>query len=258
MGDRVRRGMQQPFLRFGWSCGPICGRRHHMDDAIAARLQRFEDPRQGRNGARLDIVEQQNAFSFGLEPADRKIVDALGGNMPPVVGEKIRTPDLDSLFGEISSTLSARNRPGIRKNGANASELSPSAAFADAMPSSISCLARSIWHAIYGQGVSLALRADAMARGEQFAHAFRIGAGHVADGEKSRLHAFGCKNVEDLIAVARQWPVIECQHDLMIGKRQRFPILHGADARMLSGVDHQRARRAERVGWPGQSAAEAA
>ena len=85
------------------------------------------------------------------------------------------------------------------------------------------------------------MRADGMARGEQFAHAFGRKSGHVADGEKSRLHAFGRKDVEDLVAVARQRPVIECQHYFMIGERQRFPILHGADARMLSGIDHQRA-----------------
>ncbi len=85
----------------------------------------------------------------------------------------------------------------------------------------------------------------------ELAHAFRIGRSHAADLEEGRLHAFRGENVQNLIAVARQRPVIERQHHLVIGKRQRLRILHGADPRMLPGIDHQGTRGAERIGMAG-------
>ena len=91
------------------------------------------------------------------------------------------------------------------------------------------------------------MRADGVARREQFADAFGRISRLLADGEEGRLHAFGRKDVQHLVAVAWQRPVVESQHYFMIGERKRFRILHGADAGMLPGIDHQRARRPERV-----------
>jgi len=71
------------------------------------------------------------------------------------------------------------------------------------------------------------------------------------DHEEGRLHALRGENIQNLVAVFRQWTVVEGQHDLAILERQRFTVLHGADQAMLFGVDHQRARGAERLGMAG-------
>jgi hypothetical protein len=69
--------------------------------------------------------------------------------------------------------------------------------------------------------------------------------------KEGRLDALRGENFQNLVAVARQRPVIEGQHHLMIFERQRFGILHGADAGMLAGIDHQGSRGAERIGMAG-------
>ena len=74
---------------------------------------------------------------------------------------------------------------------------------------------------------------------------------HPADREEGRLDALRGEDLQDLIAVARQRTVVERQHHLVISERQRFGILHGADPRMLAGIDHQGSRGAERVGMAG-------
>src|ERR1700731_3611082 len=93
--DRTVFGMRPPLLWFRRRCRPFRRRRHDMDDVIAARLQLIQYPWQCTDGSRLDVVKQKNAFSPGLEPLDREIVHARGGNMPPIVSQKIGTPDLD-------------------------------------------------------------------------------------------------------------------------------------------------------------------
>ena len=138
----------------------------------------------------------------------------------------------------------------MRKNGASALP-SASAAVTDAMPSSISCLACAIRHLVAGERMVLAVGADGVAGVAQLAHAFRIGVGLLADQEERRLDAVGGENLQDLVAVFRQRTVVEGQHHLMIPERQRFRILHGADDGMCARIDHERARRADRVGMAG-------
>ena len=48
-----------------------------MDEAVTAGFQVVQNSRQGGDGARLDVVQQQNAFALGLEPLHREVVDAL-------------------------------------------------------------------------------------------------------------------------------------------------------------------------------------
>ena len=94
----------------------------------------------------------------------------------------------------------------------------------------------------------LAVGADGVAGVAELADAFGIFPGHAADDEEGRLHALRGEDFQHLVAVVRQRAVIEGQHHLVIFQRQRFGILHGADARMLARVDHQGSRGAERVG----------
>ena len=96
--------------------------------------------------------------------------------MAPVVGREIRAPDLDALGRQI-----VLDRVGAEQAG-DAEERrergpSPSAAVTDAMPSSISCLARLDRHFVHAQRMVLAVGADGVAGSRELADAFRIGLG---------------------------------------------------------------------------------
>ena len=221
-----------------------------MDDVIAPRLQRMQNPRQCGDGSRLDIVQQQNASSLVIEPLHRNVVDPRGRNMPPVVCQKIRAPDLDALGGEVVLDAVGARQPGDPKERSKCSVIPERGlhrcySVVDLLPGALDR------HFLHVQGMILGVGTDAVAGVTELAHAFRIGLGHAADGEEGRLHALRGQNVENLIAVARQRPVIERQHHLVISERQRFGVLHCADPRMLPGIDHQGSRDAERVGMAG-------
>ena len=68
--------MQLPLRGFGRRVRLLRRRGHDMDDAVAARLHLVQDPRQGGDRSRLDVVQQQDAFSLGFEPFHREFVDA--------------------------------------------------------------------------------------------------------------------------------------------------------------------------------------
>ena len=77
----------------------------------------------------------------------------------------------------------------------------------------------------------------------------RLRARHLSDHEEGRLHTFRCEGLEDGVGVTRHGTIVECQNDLMIVKRQRFGVLHGADAGMLVGIDHECAADPECARW---------
>src|SRR6266566_7049898 len=83
---------------------------------------------------------------------------------------------------------------------------------------------------------------DGVAGGGELVHAFRIGARLLTDGEEDRLDAIIGEDLQHLVAVAGQRPIIEGQDHLVIPERQRLGILHGADSRMFARIDHQGTR----------------
>ncbi len=104
---------------------------------------------------------------------------------------------------------------------------------------------------IHGQRVILGMGGDGVAGGGELVHAFRIGARLLTDGEEDRLDAIIGEDLQHLVAVAGQRPIIEGQDHLVIPERQRLGILHGADSRMFARIDHQGTRGADRVGMAG-------
>ncbi|MGY4453295.1 hypothetical protein ACVWZR_007955 [Bradyrhizobium sp. i1.3.1] len=87
--------------------------------------------------------------------------------------------------------------------------------------------------------------------GNQLAHAFRVRLGLLADDEEGRLDALVVEHLEDLVRIFRQRTVVEGQDDFMVLQRQRFAVLHGADARMLARINHEGAGSPERVRMAG-------
>ena len=100
-------------------------------------------------------------------------------------------------------------------------------------------LARRLSRRHFADGVVLGVVGDGVALVVNAPHHRWIGARHLPDHEEGRLHTFRCEALEDGVGVTRHRTIVECQHDLMIIKRQRFGILHGADTGMLVGIDHE-------------------
>lgn len=219
-----------------------------MNDAVAAFLQSGEDARQRRDGARLDVVQQQDALALGLDALDREVVDPLRRDVAPVVGREVGAPDLDALRRQIGFRNLGAHQAG---NPEERRELALVAvergerrgdAVVDFLPH---LLER---HLVHRQRMVLAVRADGMPGRDQLAHAVRIEPGLGADGEEGRLDALAGEDGQHLVAVFRQRPIVKGQHHLVVGERQRLRILHGADPRMLHGIDDESPRGAECVG----------
>ncbi len=235
-----------PLRRFGRRVRLMRRCRHHVDDAIAPRLQLMQDPRQRGDRSGLDVVQQQDAFSLGFEPLHRELINARSGNRPPVVGRKICAPDLDTERRQIvldgPGAPQARHPEERRKPTAIAKRCrNRGYPIVDLGPRALD------GKFIEAQRMILGVGADAVTGVAEFADAFRIGSGHAADGEEGRLYALRRENSQNLIAVTRQRSVIERQHHLVIPQRQRFGVLHGTDPGMLPRIDHQDSRGAERI-----------
>src|SRR5262247_2079575 len=93
----------------------------------------------------------------------------------------------------------------------------------------------------------LAVGADRMPRIIDAPDERRISACHVTDEEIGRLHAFRGERVEDGVRVRRDRAIVEGDDDLMVFERQRFRILHAADAGEVSRVDGENAAGAKRM-----------
>ncbi len=166
--------------------------------------------------------------------------------MAPVVGQKIRAPELEALRGHILldrfGAKQAWNPKERRKLGGVAERRRRRG---DARVNLLLGLFGR--HLVEGERVVLAVGADRMAGGDVFAYAFRAGQRLLTDDEKGRLDALIGEDLQDLVAVTRQWPVIEGQHHFVIPERQGLRILHRADAWMLARIDHEGSRGADRV-----------
>ena len=103
-------------------------------------------------------------------------------------------------------------------------------------------------HAIEGERMFHAVRADGVAFGGDALHDLRKFLGVVADQEIGRLHAMRGQDIEHLLGVDRPRRVIEREHHFLVGERQGLRILERADARMLGRIDNDGAAGADGVG----------
>jgi len=68
-------------------------RRYHMDNPVAALLQRFEQSRKRHGGCRVNIMQQQNAAAFGFETLHGTLHNLLWSDaFEPVIGNNVSTP----------------------------------------------------------------------------------------------------------------------------------------------------------------------
>lgn len=67
----------------------------------AVRLELLEQRRQRYSRGGVDVVQQQDATAFGLQPLQRPLHDGLRADVPePVVGDHVRAPGHQRLRGE--------------------------------------------------------------------------------------------------------------------------------------------------------------
>src|SRR5215813_11353625 len=64
------RGAGNPLLRGGRGFRPVRGCRNHMNDLVAAAFQLVENFGQREDGARVNVVQQQDALAARLDTAD--------------------------------------------------------------------------------------------------------------------------------------------------------------------------------------------
>src|SRR5262249_59029211 len=87
--------------------------------------------------------------------------------------------------------------------------------------------------------VVLTMRAERMTGVVHTSDDRRVGMRHLAHQKIRGLHALGRQDVENFVAVRRDWPIIESEHDLMIFERQRLRVLHAADALEVAWIDRE-------------------
>jgi len=224
---------------------------HHLHHMIAARFEFLEDHRQRHCGGRVDVVQQQDAAALRLQPADRPFDDLLRADAAePVVGDYVRAPGHQMLRGQETlvhlGTAEAGN-PEERRHGFRVADRGVDRGD----PAFDLLLDPRQAQALEAERMIETVRADRMALVVHAPQHPRVGMRHLADNEISRLHALRGERIEDEVAVGRQRAVVEGDHHLMIGERQRLLVLHAADAREFVRTDGEHARGAERVAMAG-------
>src|SRR5882672_12060936 len=99
--------------------------------------------------------------------------------------------------------------------------------------------------------MAVAMSPDGVAGIADAPHRLGEVARHFADQEEGRLHAFVFEDVQHLGRAGRQRTVVECDHHLVVFERQTLMVLHGAEPRMLGGIDHYGPAGAQRIGITG-------
>src|SRR5262249_16156603 len=88
----VGRGAGNPLLRGGRGFRPVRGCRNHMNDLVPAAFQLVENFGQREDGARVNVVQQQDALAARLDPADGASRNCAIGDACPVLRQEICAP----------------------------------------------------------------------------------------------------------------------------------------------------------------------
>ena len=59
--------------------------------------------------------------------------------------------------------------------------------------------------------------------------------------------ALGAEDVENLVGIAWEWPIIESKDDLRITKRQGYRAVHSSELWVLPGINGKHTDRSNRV-----------
>src|SRR6516165_8722558 len=239
-------GVDNPLLRGSRGFRPVRGCRNHMNDLVAAAFELVENFGQREDGAGVNIVQQQDALAARLDTADGASRNLAIVDAGPVVRQKICAPRHIAMGREVllDRLLAQQTRyPKERRHRLRVPD-----GLAQRRKTLFDLASRLI-HGHFANGVVLGVVGNSVALVINAPHHPWIGARHLPDHEEGRLHTFRCEGLEDAVGVARQRPIVERQHDLMIIKRQRFGVLHGANTGMLIGVDHECTADPERARW---------
>ena len=247
-----RLGLRRP-LRRGGLGRRFAGAGHEMDDAVAAALQFGEETRQHRRSLGLDVMQEDDTLAGLLDAPEKEF--ALGVRRHPV---PVRGPDVGGEHadparlepvdqgpgvGEARKAEERHARRAVRRRGDAGRSFVGRDAGEDVAPRGL------VRQAAQGRGgMGEGMMADRVAGGDLAPHQRRMGGGIAPDQEEGRLDALAGEGVENGRRRRRERPVVEGQHDLVVGQDERARIGLEADGEAAFGADRRDARGAERSG----------
>src|ERR1700746_833201 len=95
------RGAGNPLLGGGRGFRPVRGCRNHMNDLVAAAFELVKNFGQRKDGARVNVVQQQDALAARLDTADGTLRNLATVDAGPVVRQEIRAPSHIAMGREV-------------------------------------------------------------------------------------------------------------------------------------------------------------
>src|SRR5262249_26189234 len=95
------RGACSPLLRGGCGFRPVRGCRNHMNDLVPAAFQLVENFGQREDGARVNVVQQQDALAARLDTTDGASRNLAIVDAGPVVRQEICAPSHIAMGREV-------------------------------------------------------------------------------------------------------------------------------------------------------------
>ncbi len=238
-----------------WGCA--LGR-DHVDDAVAAFLQRAEEGRQHAGGFRLGVVQQHDAAPDLVDTPHEALQFEVRRHLVPVAGPDVGAEHHDAAPLEPIEQRGAGGEAGEaeerRRRRAAGPAVERQFVGGDA---AVDLGLRLGQRQVVEQTMRIGVMADRVALGA-FAPRQRRMRRHVAaEQEEGGVHAFVLERVQHLRGRGRPGTVVEGQHQFLVVERQGLRELLAADPRRAGGVDRHRALGAERFGIAGQGCAAA-
>ena len=183
----------------GWLRGRLwpvrcCG--DDVDDLVAARFQLLKDHGQGRLGAGLNVVQEQNAFAFGLKPRQRVVDHLCRGNVPPVIGGEVRAPGHEAALAQFGLKQIAAAQAGNPEERRKLRRIGESGG--DVGDAVVDFGAHALRRKFAEEGrMIFAMRADGVPGIMDAAHVLREFLRHAPDQKERRLHALRGKRLKE-------------------------------------------------------------
>ena len=77
---------------------------------------------------------------------------------------------------------------------------------------------------------------------------FGVRTSHFSDKEECRLCTLTGENIENLVCIARHWPIVEGKYDLPVSQGQSYRAVHSSDPWVFPGINGKHTARSKRVG----------
>src|SRR6202008_102275 len=170
------RGAGNPLLRGSRGFWPGRGCRNHMNDLVAAALELVENFGHREDGARVNVVQQQDTFAARLDTVDGASRNLAIVDAGPVVRHEIRAPRHITMGREVLLDRLLAQQTRYPKERRHRLRVSDGLA---QRRKTLFDLARRLTHRHFANGVVLGVVGDGVALVVNAPHHPRIGARHL-------------------------------------------------------------------------------